>query len=183
MADNKIIFSMVGVSKTFPPHKKVLNNIYLYRLGFLDKSQLSNTELIDDDMGRMLLHNPELGALNALAESCVGTSGFKKALDDEGIYFTKSEASEIITSASPIVGSKEAEASIVTINDNSSELFNKIREEGIFKTLIEEIDTLIENIEMSLMIINVSEENLEGYAQDFVNTLLFIKRVLLANEF
>jgi ATP-binding cassette ChvD family protein len=27
--DNKIIFSMVGVSKTFPPQKKVLNNIYL----------------------------------------------------------------------------------------------------------------------------------------------------------
>ncbi|MBN2758697.1 MAG: energy-dependent translational throttle protein EttA [Bacteroidales bacterium] len=27
--DNKIIFSMVGLSKTFPPHKKVLNNIYL----------------------------------------------------------------------------------------------------------------------------------------------------------
>src|SRR5512133_1660708 len=27
--DNKIIFSMVGVSKTFPPHKKVLNNIHL----------------------------------------------------------------------------------------------------------------------------------------------------------
>ncbi|MBX7045070.1 MAG: energy-dependent translational throttle protein EttA [Ignavibacteria bacterium] len=29
MSDNKIIFSMVGVSKTFPPHKKVLSNIYL----------------------------------------------------------------------------------------------------------------------------------------------------------
>ncbi|KXK02312.1 MAG: energy-dependent translational throttle protein EttA [Ignavibacteriaceae bacterium] len=29
MADNKIIFSMVGVSKTYPPNKKVLNNIYL----------------------------------------------------------------------------------------------------------------------------------------------------------
>ena len=29
MTDEKIIFSMVGVSKTFPPHKKVLNNIYL----------------------------------------------------------------------------------------------------------------------------------------------------------
>lgn len=29
MADDKIIFSMVGVSKTFPPHKKVLSNIYL----------------------------------------------------------------------------------------------------------------------------------------------------------
>lgn len=29
MADNKIIFSMVGVSKTFPPHKTVLKNIYL----------------------------------------------------------------------------------------------------------------------------------------------------------
>jgi ATP-binding cassette ChvD family protein len=29
MADEKIIFSMVGVSKVFPPHKKVLNNIYL----------------------------------------------------------------------------------------------------------------------------------------------------------
>ena len=29
MADEKLIFSMVGVSKTFPPHKKVLNNIYL----------------------------------------------------------------------------------------------------------------------------------------------------------
>ncbi len=29
MADEKIIFSMVGVSKTFPPHKNVLNNIYL----------------------------------------------------------------------------------------------------------------------------------------------------------
>ena len=28
-ADNKIIFSMVGVSKTFPPNKTVLNNIYL----------------------------------------------------------------------------------------------------------------------------------------------------------
>ncbi len=27
--DKKIIFSMVGVSRTFPPHKKVLNNIYL----------------------------------------------------------------------------------------------------------------------------------------------------------
>ncbi len=27
--DNKIIFSMVGVSKTFPPHKQVLKNIYL----------------------------------------------------------------------------------------------------------------------------------------------------------
>ncbi len=27
--DKKIIFSMVGVSKTYPPHKKVLNNIYL----------------------------------------------------------------------------------------------------------------------------------------------------------
>jgi ATP-binding cassette ChvD family protein len=27
--DKKIIFSMVGVGKTFPPHKKVLNNIYL----------------------------------------------------------------------------------------------------------------------------------------------------------
>jgi ATP-binding cassette ChvD family protein len=27
--DNKIIFSMVGVSKVFPPSKKVLNNIYL----------------------------------------------------------------------------------------------------------------------------------------------------------
>jgi len=27
--DKKIIFSMVGVSKTFPPHKKVLNNIFL----------------------------------------------------------------------------------------------------------------------------------------------------------
>ena len=29
MADEKIIFSMVGVSKTFPPQKRVLNNIYL----------------------------------------------------------------------------------------------------------------------------------------------------------
>lgn len=29
MSDNKIIFSMVGVSKTFPPHKTVLKNIYL----------------------------------------------------------------------------------------------------------------------------------------------------------
>jgi len=27
--DKKIIFSMVGISKTFPPQKKVLNNIYL----------------------------------------------------------------------------------------------------------------------------------------------------------
>lgn len=27
--DKKIIFSMVGVGKTFPPHKRVLNNIYL----------------------------------------------------------------------------------------------------------------------------------------------------------
>ena len=27
--DKKIIFSMVGVSKTFPPHKQVLKNIYL----------------------------------------------------------------------------------------------------------------------------------------------------------
>ena len=29
MADEKIIFSMVGVSKTFQNQKKVLNNIYL----------------------------------------------------------------------------------------------------------------------------------------------------------
>ncbi|MDR1763330.1 MAG: ATP-binding cassette domain-containing protein, partial [Dysgonamonadaceae bacterium] len=27
--DKKIIFSMVGVSKTFPPHKQVLKDIYL----------------------------------------------------------------------------------------------------------------------------------------------------------
>jgi energy-dependent translational throttle protein EttA len=27
--DKKVIFSMVGVGKTFPPHKRVLNNIYL----------------------------------------------------------------------------------------------------------------------------------------------------------
>lgn len=27
--DKKVIFSMVGVSKTYPPHKRVLNNIYL----------------------------------------------------------------------------------------------------------------------------------------------------------
>jgi energy-dependent translational throttle protein EttA len=29
MSDDKVIFSMVGVSKTYPPQKKVLNNIYL----------------------------------------------------------------------------------------------------------------------------------------------------------
>jgi energy-dependent translational throttle protein EttA len=29
MSDEKIIFSMVGVTKTFPPQKRVLNNIYL----------------------------------------------------------------------------------------------------------------------------------------------------------
>ena len=29
MADEKIIFSMVGVSKTFTNQKRVLNNIYL----------------------------------------------------------------------------------------------------------------------------------------------------------
>src|ERR1017187_5715215 len=29
MADNKIIFSMVNVSKTYPPQKQVLKNIYL----------------------------------------------------------------------------------------------------------------------------------------------------------
>lgn len=29
MSDNKIIFSMVGVSKTFPPNKTILKNIYL----------------------------------------------------------------------------------------------------------------------------------------------------------
>ncbi|MDD4158198.1 MAG: ATP-binding cassette domain-containing protein, partial [Proteiniphilum sp.] len=27
--DKKIIFSMVGVNKTFPPHKQVLKDIYL----------------------------------------------------------------------------------------------------------------------------------------------------------
>ena len=27
--DKKIIFSMVGVGKTYPPQKRVLNNIYL----------------------------------------------------------------------------------------------------------------------------------------------------------
>src|SRR5207302_375936 len=29
MSDNKIIFSMVNVSKTYPPQKQVLKNIYL----------------------------------------------------------------------------------------------------------------------------------------------------------
>ncbi|MFO7810557.1 MAG: ATP-binding cassette domain-containing protein, partial [Candidatus Delongbacteria bacterium] len=29
MADHKIIFSMEGVSKVYPPQKKVLNNIWL----------------------------------------------------------------------------------------------------------------------------------------------------------
>ena len=32
MADEKIIFSMVGVSKTFTNQKKILNNIYLLSL-------------------------------------------------------------------------------------------------------------------------------------------------------
>ncbi|CAF0795016.1 unnamed protein product [Rotaria sordida] len=32
----------------------VLNNVYLYRLGFLDKSQLPTTELIDDDTSVLL---------------------------------------------------------------------------------------------------------------------------------
>ena len=32
----------------------VLNNVYVYRLGFLDKSQLPNTELIDDDTSNLL---------------------------------------------------------------------------------------------------------------------------------
>jgi hypothetical protein len=32
----------------------VLNNVYLYRLGFLDKSQLRNIELIDDDTSVLL---------------------------------------------------------------------------------------------------------------------------------
>ena len=30
--DKKIIFSMVGVSKTFPPQKQVLKNIYLFSM-------------------------------------------------------------------------------------------------------------------------------------------------------
>lgn len=32
----------------------VLNNVYLYRLGFLDKSQLPNTKLIEDDTSLLL---------------------------------------------------------------------------------------------------------------------------------
>lgn len=32
----------------------VLNNVYLYRLGFLDKSQLPNVELIEDDTSILL---------------------------------------------------------------------------------------------------------------------------------
>jgi hypothetical protein len=32
----------------------VLNNVYLYRLGYLDKSQLRNIELIDDDTSVLL---------------------------------------------------------------------------------------------------------------------------------
>jgi hypothetical protein len=32
----------------------VLNNVYLYRLGFLDKSQLQNTKLIEDDTSLLL---------------------------------------------------------------------------------------------------------------------------------
>lgn len=32
----------------------VLNNVYLYRLGFVVKSQLPNTKLIDDDTSLLL---------------------------------------------------------------------------------------------------------------------------------
>ena len=32
----------------------VLNNVYLYRLGFLNKSELPNIELIDDDTSLLL---------------------------------------------------------------------------------------------------------------------------------
>jgi hypothetical protein len=32
----------------------VLNNVYLYRLGFLDKSQLPNTKFIEDDTSLLL---------------------------------------------------------------------------------------------------------------------------------
>jgi hypothetical protein len=32
----------------------VLNNVYLYRLGFLDKTQLRNIELINDDTSVLL---------------------------------------------------------------------------------------------------------------------------------
>jgi len=34
----------------------VLNNVYVYRLGFLDKSQLPNTELIDDETSVLLFN-------------------------------------------------------------------------------------------------------------------------------
>ena len=44
MADEKIIFSMVGVSKTFTNQKKVLNNIYL---SFFYGAKTDDTDLGD----------------------------------------------------------------------------------------------------------------------------------------
>ena len=72
MADEKIIFSMVGVSKTFTNQKKVLNNIYLSffygaKIGIIGLLTDLST-VVDSDIAAQLKYQHPVGITNMYAE-------------------------------------------------------------------------------------------------------------------
>ena len=92
MADDKIIFSMVGVSKIYPPQKQVLKNIYLSffygaKIGILglngsgkssllkiiaglDKSFIGDVVMSPGFTVGYLAQEPELGAYQNRKTNC-----------------------------------------------------------------------------------------------------------------
>ena len=68
--DRKIIFSMVGVSKTFPPHKQVLKNIYLSffygaKIGIIGLNGSGKSTLLKIIAGRRVSHFQTAGSVLA----------------------------------------------------------------------------------------------------------------------
>ncbi len=82
--DKKIIFSMVGISKAFPPHKKVLNNIYLSfyygaKIGIIGLNGSGKSTLLKMIAG---MNKPDVGEIVFAPGYSVGILEQEPHLDD-----------------------------------------------------------------------------------------------------
>ncbi|MDD5361585.1 MAG: energy-dependent translational throttle protein EttA [Ignavibacteria bacterium] len=101
MADNKIIFSLVGVNKFFPPHKQVLKNIYLSffygaKIGIIGLNGSGKSTLLKIIAG---LETEFDGELHFTKEYSIGFLPQEPELDD-----TKTVKETVMEGAGEIVG-------------------------------------------------------------------------------
>jgi energy-dependent translational throttle protein EttA len=101
MADNKIIFSLVGVNKFFPPHKQVLKNIYLSffygaKIGIIGLNGSGKSTLLKIIAG---LETEFDGELHFTKEFSIGFLPQEPELDD-----TKTVKETVMEGAGEIVG-------------------------------------------------------------------------------